>query len=325
MTIRSVTSILRFAVLAASVLGAAGSAHAQSYPTKPVRMFVPYPPGGTLDIVARMLAQKLTDQLGQNVVVENRAGGNGMIGSDAVAKAAADGYIILFNASVLTTTPMTVKSAPYNVTNDFTPIALVAKAPLAVSVEKALPVKDLKGLLDYGRANPGKLSFAIGSTASAGHLSTEALKRQGGMDYVVVPYKGSGLAYQDVIGGRISGFVDPLLGAVQYHRGGQLRILAVTSAQRVPNLPDVPTVAETIAGFEFYSWYGVWGPAKLPNDITQRLNAEINKAVASDMRDKLISQGLLVGGGSQEDFIKFQREDMARSQRIITDANIRAE
>ncbi len=272
-----------------------------------------------------MLAQKLSDQLGQNFVVENRAGGNGMIGADAVAKAAADGYTLLFNASTFTTTPMTIKSAPFDVARDFQPVALVAKAPLAVSVRKDLPANDVKSLLAHAKANPGKLTFAIGSTASAGHLSTELLKRAGGIDYVVVPYKGSGPAYQDLIGGRIDGFIDPILGAVGHSKSGNLRILAVTSATRVPNLPDVPTVAEGIPGYEFFSWYGLWGPAKLPQDITRRLNGEVNKALGTDMRDKLVQQGLLLTPGSVEDFAKFQRDDMARSQKLITEANIRAE
>lgn len=309
------------AVFAGFALGAA----AQAWPAKPVRVLIPFPPGGTLDIVGRMLAQKLGEQTGQNFVVENRAGGNGMIGADAVAKATADGYTLLFNASTFTTTPMTVKGAPYSVANDFTPIALVAKAPLSVSIAKDLPITDVKSLIAYGKANPGKLNFAIGSTASAGHLSTELLKKAGGIDYVVVPYKGSGPAYQDVIGNRISGFVDPVLGAIGYHRAGQLRIVAVTSAARLPTLPDVPTVGETIKGYEFYSWYGLWGPAKLAPDIVKKLNDETNKALASDMRDKLLGQGLLLGGGSPEDFAKFQAEDMAQSARLIREGNIRAE
>lgn len=301
------------------------TAAAQSYPNKPVRVIIPFPPGGTLDIVGRMLAQKLSEQTAQNFVVENRAGGNGMIGADAVAKAAADGYTLLFNASTFTTSPMVVKSAPYDVANDFAPIALVAKAPLAVSINKALPVTDVKGLLAHGKANPGQLSFAIGSTASAGHLSTELLKKAGGFDYLVVPYKGSGPAYQDLVGGRISGFVDPVLGAVQYHKSGQLRIIAVTSSTRLPTLPDVPTVAESIPGYEFYSWYGLWAPAKVAGEIVQRLNAETNKALTSDMRGKLLGQGLLLGGGTPEEFAGFQRDDMARSAKLIAEGNIRAD
>lgn len=315
---------LRAAAAAALAL-ACGASLAQAWPARPVKMIIPFPPGGTLDTVGRLLAQKLQEQLGQTFIVENRAGGNGMIGADAVAKAPADGYTLLFNASTFTTTPMTVKSAPYDVLRDFAPVAMVAKAPLAVSVNNNLPVNDIKGLMAYAKANPGKLNFAIGSTGSAGNLSTELLKRAGGIDLTIVPYKGTAPAFQDLVGGQIEGFIDPLLGAMNFHKAGKLKIIAVTSRSRVVTLPDVPTVGETVPGYEFYSWYGVWGPARLPAEVVTRLNVEVNKALAGDMRERLLSQGLLVGGGSVEEFVKFQRDDMARSQKIITDGNIRAE
>ena len=287
-------------------------------------MVIPFPPGGTLDTVGRMLAQKLGDQMGQNFIVENKAGGNGVIGGDVVAKAPADGYTLLFNASTFTTAPMTMKSVPYGVIKDFTPVALVAKAPLSVAINKNLPVTDIKSLMAYAKANPGKMTFAVGSIGSAGHLSTELLKRAGNVDYLIVPYKGTAPAFQDLIGGQIDGFIDPILGSLQYHKSGMLRVVAVTSAQRAASLPDVPTVGETIPGYEFYSWYGLWGPAKLPADITQRLNTEVNKALA-EMTPKLKEQGLLTTPGSVEDFAKFQRSDMERSQKIVTEGNIRVE
>jgi len=312
-------------LIATALLGISAASMAQAWPNKPVRMIIPFPPGGTLDTVGRMLAQKLAEQTGQNFFIENKPGGQGMIGGDAVAKAPADGYTLLFNASTFTTAPMTVKSAPYDVTRDFVPVALVAKAPLSIAINKNLPVQDLKGLIAYGKANPGKLSFAIGSTASAGHLSTELLRRSGNLDLLIVPYKGTAPAFQDLIGGQISGFVDPILGSFSYYKSGMLKVIAVTSAARVPTLPEVPTVGETIPGYEFYSWYGVWGPAKLPADIAQRLNAEVNKALNGEMREKLVQLGLLVGGGSMQDFARFQRDDMARSAKIIAEGGIRAE
>lgn len=312
------------AIAAAVLLVFASLAPAQSYPNKSVRVIIPFPPGGTLDFVGRMLAQKLSEQTGQQFVIENRPGGNNMIGSAAVASATPDGYTLLFNASTFTTTPMTVKASQYDVVKDFTPIALVAKAPLSVSVAAGLPVTDIKSLIAHAKANPGKLTFAIGSTGSAGNLATELLRRAGGIEYLIVPYKGSGPAYQDLLGGRIDGFVDPILGAVGHHKGGKLRIIAVTSKARVPTLPDVPTVGESIPGYEFYSWYGLWGPARLPADIAKRLNAETNKALA-DVREKLESQGLVVTPGTIDDFVKFQTEDMALSKKIITEGNIRAD
>lgn len=314
------------AALAALGLGlaAAGTALAQAYPVRPVKFIIPFPPGGTLDLVGRMLAQKMSETTGQTFVVENRPGGNGFIGADAVAKAPADGYTLLFNASTFTTGPMVAK-APYDVQKDFAPVVLVAQAPLAVSVNNDLPARNIAGLLAQARANPGKLNFAIGSTGSAGHLSTELLKRAGAVDVTIVPYKGTAPAMQDLVGGQIQGFIDPLLGAMSFHKSGKLRILAITSKTRVPTLPDVPTVGETIPGYEFYSWYGLWAPAGTPGEVIAKLNAEANKALAGDMKDKLEAQGLIVNGGSVADIVKFQREDMAKSQKLITDANIRAQ
>ena len=313
------------AAFVAALVALAPFASAQGYPNRPITMIIPFPPGGTLDFVGRLLALKLAEQLGQNVVVENRPGGGGTIGGSAVATAQPNGYTLLFNASTFTTTPMAMAAPPYDVVKDFAPVALVAKAPLAVAIGKDVPAADVKTFLAHARANPGKLTFAIGSTASAGHLATELLKRAGGIEYLIVPYKGSGPAYQDLIGGRIDAFIDPILGSASFAKAGQLKVIAVTSKERVPSQPDVPTVGETIPGYEFYSWYGLWGPANLPKEIAQRLNAEVNKALASDMRDKLTPQGLILTPGSIDDFVRFQKEDMARAAKIITEGKIRVE
>ena len=298
---------------------------AQSYPNRPVRVIIPFPPGGTLDAVGRMLAQKLSEQMGQPFVIENKPGGNGIIGADLVAKAPADGYTLLFNASTFTSAPMTMKQVPYSVEKDFAPIALVAKAPLSVAINKNLPVTDIKSLIAYAKTEQGKATFATGSIGSAGHLATELLKRSANIQYTIVPYKGTAPAFQDLIGGQIAGFIDPILGSLQYHKNGMLRVIAVTSSTRTPNLPDVPTVAETLPGYEFFSWYGLWAPAKLPDDLRQKLNAEVNKALATDMNEKLTQQGLVLSPGSVADFVKFQRDDMSKSQKIITEGNIRVE
>lgn len=319
------STLLRFALAVLAVLDVA-SAFGQAYPNHPVRVVIPFPPGGTLDALGRAIAQKLSEQMGQSFVVENKPGGNGIIGGDVVAKAPADGYTLLFNASTFVTAPMTMSQVPYSVEKDFVPIALVAKAPLSVAIAKDRPVTDIKSLIAYAKANGDKTTFAVGSIGSAGHLATELLKRAAGIQYTVVPYKGTAPAFQDLLGGRIDGFIDPILGSLQYHKAGQLRVIAVTSATRTPNLPDVPTVAETIPGYEFYSWYGLWGPAKLSADIRARLNSEVNKALASaDLRDKFTPQGLLLTPGTSEDFARFQHQDMVRSQKIITDGNIHLE
>jgi len=317
LTLRSILALL--AMLAVT------SVFAQAYPNRPVRVIIPFPPGGTLDALGRALAQKLSDQLGQSFVVENRPGGNGIIGADAVAKAPADGYTLLFNASTFVTAPMTMKQVPYGVVQDFTPIALVAKAPLSIAIAKDLPVTDVKSLLAFVKEKGGKATFAVGSIGSAGHLATELLLHTGGNAYTVVPYKGTAPAFQDLLGGRIDGFIDPILGSSSFVKAGQLKLLAVTSKARLPSMPDVPTVGETVPGYEFYSWYGLWGPANLPADVVAKLNGEVNKALTGDMRDKLVSQGLEVSGGSVQDFVKFQREDSAKAQKIITEGKISAE
>lgn len=318
-------SLLGKLLVAGLLAVAASAAGAQSYPNKQVRVIIPFPPGGTLDTVGRLLAQKLSDQTGQTFVVENRPGGNGTIGADAVAKAPADGYTLLFNASTFTTSTLALKSPPYDIVKDFAPIALVAKAPLAVAVAKELPVTDVRSLIAHAKANPGKLSFAIGSNASAGHLATEQLRRAASLELLIVPYKGSTPAYQDLLGNRIAGFIDPILGSAGYAKAGQLKVIAVTSAKRVPSMPDVPTVGETVPGYEAFSWYGLWAPAKTATDIIQKLNAETNKALAGDMKDRLISNGLVIEGGSPDEFAKFQRDDTARSMKTIADSGIKFE
>ncbi len=270
-----------------------------------------------------MLAQRLQEQFGQTFIVENKPGGNGVIGGDAVAKAAADGYTLLFNASTFVTAPLTMKAVPYKVQTDFVPISLVAQAPLSIAIGKKAGVSDLKGLVELAKANPGKLNFATGSIGSAGHLCTVRLEQATGISVTVVPYKGTAPAFQDLIGGQIEGFIDPVLGSVQFHRTGQLKVVAVTSAKRLPNLADVPTASETVPGFECASWYGLWAPAKTSADIVAKLNAAVNKALAADMADKLLADGLVPGGGSPADFAKFQADDIASSGKIIAERNIR--
>ncbi|MBL8326349.1 MAG: tripartite tricarboxylate transporter substrate binding protein [Rubrivivax sp.] len=300
-------------------------AAAQGWPDKTVRMVIPFPPGGTLDKVGRMLAQRLQEQFGQTFIVENKPGGNGTIGGDAVAKAAADGYTLLFNASTFVTAPLTMKTVPYKVQTDFVPISLVAQAPLSIAVGNKVGVTDLKGLVAAAKAQPGKLNFATGSIGSAGHLCTARLEQAAGIGVTVVPYKGTAPAFQDLIGGQIEGFIDPVLGSVQFHRNHQLRVVAVTSARRLPNLPDVPTASETLPGFECASWYGLWAPAKTSGDIVARLNAAVNKALAADLADKLVADGLVPGGGSPADFARFQADDIAASAKIVAEKKISVE
>lgn len=311
--------------LVATLIAPAAPAMAQAWPEKTVRMIIPFPPGGTLDKVGRMLAQRLGEQFGQTFVVENRPGGNGVIGGDAVAKAAADGYTLLFNASTFVTAPMTMKSVPYKVQTDFVPISLVAQAPLSIAIGNKAGVTDLKGLIAAAKAQPGKLNFAVGSIGSAGHLCTVRLEQAAGISVGIVPYKGTAPAFQDLIGGQIEGFLDPVLGSVQFHRANQLRVVAVTSHKRLPNLADVPTASETLPGFECASWYGLWAPAKTSSDVVGRLNAAVNKAIAADLGEKLLADGLVPGGGSPADFAKFQADDIASSGKLIAEKKISIE
>jgi tripartite-type tricarboxylate transporter receptor subunit TctC len=308
-------------------LGSAGvwAQTSANYPDKPVKVIIPFPPGGTLDKIGRMLALKVGEQLGQNFVVENRPGGNGIIGADVVAKSNPDGYTLLFNASTFVTAPMTMKSVPYKVQTDFTPIGLIASAPLSIAISNKLGVTDVKGLATAAKANPGKLNFAVGSIGSAGHLCTVKLEQATGTQITIVPYKGTGPAMTDLVGGQIEGFIDPVLGSVQFHRSGQLKVVGVTSARRLPNLPDVATVSETIPDFQCSSWYGLWGPAKLPADMVQKLNSAVNKALSGEMRDRLIADGIVPAGGSAAEFAKFQADDIATSGKIIAEKKIALE
>jgi tripartite-type tricarboxylate transporter receptor subunit TctC len=313
------------ALIAGAALHTPAAAQATAWPDKPVRMVIPFPPGGTLDKVGRMLAQRLGEQMGQTFIVDNRPGGNGVIGGDAVARAAADGYTLLFNASTFVTAPMTMKTVPYKVQTDFVPISLVAQAPLSIAIGNKAGVNDLKGLVALAKAQPGKLNFAVGSIGSAGHLCTARLEDAAGVSLSIVPYKGTAPAFQDLVGGQIEGFIDPVLGSIQFHRSQQLRVVAVTSAKRLPNLPDVPTASETLPGFECASWYGLWAPARTPTDIVTKLNAAVNKALAADMAEKLVADGLVPGGGSPAQFAKFQADDIAASGKIIADKKISVE
>lgn len=323
-----VRAFLKHAASAALVawLAAAGSAaHADDYPQRSVKLIIPFPPGGTLDVIGRSLAQRLSEQTGQTFIVDNRPGGNGTIGANAVMNSRADGYTLLFNASTFLSAPMTMKSVVYDTQKDFAPIALVAKAPLSVAINKDLPVSDINSLLDYAKTHAGQTTFAVGSIGSAGHLSTELLRRAGGLEYLIVPYRGTAPVFQDLLGGRVDGFIDPILGSLSYHQSGLLKVIAVTSKERSPILPDVPTVGESIDGYEFYSWYGLWAPADTPAEVLNTLNREVNVALQGPMKAQLEQQGLMLAGGSIEAFKQFQNEEADRFQTIITEGNIRVE
>jgi tripartite-type tricarboxylate transporter receptor subunit TctC len=308
------------------VLAFAGTVQAQ-YPAKPVRIVVPYPPGGTVDVVARNLAQQLTAQTGQQFIVDNRAGANGTIGSDFVSKAAPDGYTLLVQASIFVINPLFLKNVPYDVQRDFTPVANIGSVPLLVTAHPSVPAANLREFVALVRAHPDKYTFATTGLGSAGHLTEEVIKRDAGLAILIVPYKGAGPALTDIVGGQVSALADPLPSSFPHVKGGRLRALAVTSRARIAFMPEVPTMAESgFPGFEMLSWYGLWAPPGLPKDVLDRLAAETAKAAKSaEMQEKLASQGFIPDGSGSAAFAAYVKDEIAKYAKIVKDANIKVD
>ena len=241
-------------------------AHAQSYPNRTVRIIVPFPPGGSVDLIARIVAQSLTEQMGHQFIVDNRAGANGTIGSDAVAKAPPDGHMLLVQASTLVTGPLLVSNVPYDAVKDFTAISEIGSVPLIMTVHPSVEAKNLKEFIAQQRADPKKYIFGTSPVGSAGYFATEAIKYEAKLDgMLVVPYKGTAGAIADLLAGQVSALIDAIPSSYPLAKSGKLRLMAVTSAERLPMMPDTPTVSESaLPGFEMESWYGLWGPAKMP-------------------------------------------------------------
>ncbi len=319
-------SVIRGAI-AAAILGSA-CAHAQNYPERPVRIVVPYPPGGTVDVVARVLALNLAEQTGRNFIVDNRAGANGIVGSDIVAKATPDGYTLLVQASIFVINPLFLKNVPYDVQKDFSPVTNIGSVPLLVTAHPTVPAANLREFLALVKATGPKYSFATSGLGSAGHLSEEMIKRQGGVSHMlIVPYKGAGPALMDVVGGQVSAMIDPLPSSYPQVKSGRLKALAVTSAKRVSFMPDVPTVAESgIAGFDMVSWYGLWGPPGLPKPVAAKLTTETSRATRSPLAvARLGEQGFEAVGGGSDAFAKFIAQEIDRYAKVVKEANIKAE
>jgi tripartite-type tricarboxylate transporter receptor subunit TctC len=284
----------RLAALAL-LLAAALPAFAQSWPAKPVRIVVPYPPGGPVDISARLLAPKLQQALGQPFLVENKPGAGGNIGADFVAKSAPDGYTIGMGAiATHAINPALMADVPYDPVRDFRHLALVVQVPNVLVVNNDLPAKSVAELIALARAQPGKLDFASGSTGSTGHLAGELFKQMTGTYMVHIPYKGAPAAVADLLAGRVQLMFDNLSSALPNVRAGKLRALAVTTLKRSGALPDLPTLDESgLKGFDMTTWWGLMGPAQMPSDVAQRLSAEILKAMdAPEVREKLRAMGM---------------------------------
>ncbi len=321
------TTRRRFALgaLAAAPLASAG-AQPTEWPARPVRFILPYPPGGPTDIMGRVVAQALTRDLPQPVVVENRAGAAGAIGTEAVARAAPDGATFLVNASAHVIVPHMVR-VPYDALADFAPVTNIASVPLMLVVTQGLPVRSVAELIAHAKANPGRLSFASSSNGGAPHLAGELFKLMAGVDMAHMPYRGSGQAVPDLIAGNVQLMFDSMPSSAGAVREGKLRALAVTTAGRQAAFPDLPTVAEAgVPGYEISTWYGIWAPAGTPAGVVARLQAAVASALrGAEARERMAALGAQPVADAPEDFARFVRSEFERWGRLVRDARIKAD
>jgi tripartite-type tricarboxylate transporter receptor subunit TctC len=300
---------------------------AQEYPSRPVRLIVPFAAGGPNDIIARLVGGRLSDALGQPIVVENRPGAGGNIGTDFVAKAPPDGYTLLSaGPGSLIINPL-LGSVPYDTARDFAPVSLMASAPNVLVVHPSVPAKSVRELIELARAHPRQLNYASGGPGSTPHLSAALFAVMAGIDIVHVPYKGTGPASADLLGGQVQMAFFGIPPLLPHIKTGKLRALAVTGKRRSPELPEVPTVDEAgLRGYEVSPWYGLLAPAGTPRAIVDRLNAEVTKIVRRpEMKEKLVSQGAEPAGGTPEDYAAAIRADTATWARVIREAGLRGE
>jgi tripartite-type tricarboxylate transporter receptor subunit TctC len=295
-------------------------AGAQAYPSRPVKLVVPFPPGGSLDITGRLIAQRLSEMWGQAVVVENKPGAGGNIGADFVAKSPPDGYTILLGAlSTHAVNPNLYAKMPYDAVRDFAPITLIAITPNVLVVNAAAPVNNIKEFIAWTKANPGKLAFGSGSNGSAGHLAGELYKVETGTDAVHIPFKGGAPATQALLAGDTQFMFDNLANAMAQVKAGKLKALAVTTAQRSPLVPDLPTLAEAgLPGFDISTWYGLFAPAGTPAAIVGKWNADVTRILTTpDVRAKLMADGAEPAPDTPEQFAQMISRELAKYARII--------
>jgi tripartite-type tricarboxylate transporter receptor subunit TctC len=316
--------------LAAAALAVfATLAHGQgAYPNKSIRLVVPFAPGGTSEIIARAIAQQLTNQLGQSVYVENKAGGAGTIAMTEVAQSTPDGYtLIIGHVGTLAVNPYAMATQPYDVNKDFVPVALLARVPNLFVLAVPVPAKDFKEFLALAKKEPGKLNYGSAGNGSAGHLAFEYLRYATGIDIVHVPYKGTGPMLQDLLGGRLDATSAGTPALLPHIKSGKLRAIAVGTPQRIPALPDVPTVAELgYKDFETSQWYGIIAPKGTPREIVAKLNSEINKALAtSAVTQRFADDNATAGVGSAEDFGAYIAKEQARWKEVVEKGKIRIE
>ncbi|HSF46855.1 MAG TPA: tripartite tricarboxylate transporter substrate binding protein [Burkholderiales bacterium] len=319
--------LITLALAAALFACTALNAHAQDYPNKPIRIVVPYPPGGFNDTLARTVGNKLNAAWGQPVVVENKPGGGTLIGTDLVAKSPPDGYTLLITPFAFAVNPSIFKKLPYDPIKDFAPITLAAETPNLLVVNPSVPVSSLKELLASAKAKPGKLSYASTGTGSSNHLSMEKFKQMAGVDIVHIPYKGSAPALTDLIGGQVDLMFDNIPNVLPHVKGGKLKAIAVTSQKRSPHVPDLPTVSESgVPGYEVSVWFGIAAPAGTPEPIIKKLNAEIVKILSMpDVKEKFAAQGVDVVGSTPEQFAAHLKSQMAAWAKVVKEAGVTPE
>jgi tripartite-type tricarboxylate transporter receptor subunit TctC len=326
MFMNSKTKLLQALCCAAGLI-AAGGACAQAYPVKPIRIVVAYPPGGPNDISARNVGQKLSELLGQPIVVENRPGAAGNIGSQQVAASPPDGYTLLNGASALTIAPALSKNLQYDVVKDFAPISLTAVSSFVLAVHPSVPASSIKELIALARSHPGQLKYASSGVGAPPHLAGELLKRMAKVDILHVPYKGVGQSISDLVAGHIDMMFTSPPNAIPQVKAGKLKALAVSTSGRSPLLPGVPTIDESgLKGFEMGTWFGLLAPAGTPPEIVNRLNAATVKVVAMpDFRERISSQGLDPRSSTPAEFSAHIKAELAKFARIVREAGIKPE
>jgi len=319
---------LRYAGCLAAVLQCTAVAQAQpTYPQKPIRLIAPFAPGGGTDILARLFGQKMSETLGQPVIVDNRGGAGGTIGTDIAAKAPPDGYTLILVSGSHAINPGLYRKLPYDSVNDFAPITQIATSPGILVVNPSLPVKSVKDLIALARAKPGQINYASAGSGTPPHLAGELFKVMAKIDMVHVPYKGNAPAFTDVIGGQVSLIFPTMPSAMPFIKSGRLRPIAVTSAKRSSAAPDIPTIAESgLPGYEAISWYGILAPARTPPQIVARLHEVLVSAIrAPDMQDKLAGQGLDPVGGTPQHFAAVIKSEIAKWAKVVTASGAKPE
>jgi tripartite-type tricarboxylate transporter receptor subunit TctC len=302
-------------------------AAAQTYPQRPLRMIVAVAAGGSTDIIARLIAAKLGERIGQQIVVDNRPGGSSIIGTEIVAKAQPDGHTLIMGSGSMGTISSLYAKLPFDLTKDLAPVSLIGTSPYVVVVQPSVPVKTVADLIAYGKANPGKLNFSGSTPGSLQRLTGELLKRSGGFDMVFVPYKGTGALLPDLLGGRLHVAIDNVLILTPYIRNNTLRALGVTSLKRSVLFPDLPSLAETgLPGFHAVGWFGVFTTGRTPDAIINRLNTELSAIMkTAEMRERFVGQGSEPLSGPPEDLRKYLANEISKWGKVIRDAGIKVE